>query len=270
MKRRLNILTMAAGAAMTLRSAHAAQTTRMNIVLVMADDVSPDMFSCYAPFTPHGMELASITPNIDRIASEGVAFKTAYASAMCAPSRAMIMTGKYGATTGVMQNAMWMGDSSENVYREHLAFGKMLSDAGYATAIAGKWHAGKQMPYEPEVGFQEYCLWEGAKEVLEVTGKELQKEGFEPVSNSHIVDAYQTLLNLPLERIQEIGKAKTDDYPILYKLVAKELTGKRGAEMLEKLLDRAYGKSIQRTDLTTGGDPLTDINIKVIKSREDE
>ena len=146
-----------------------------NIVLVMADDVSPDLFSCYAPYTPHSTKKAAKTPNIDRLANQGVAFKTAYASAMCGPSRAMIMTGKYGSTTGALQNGLWLNGSRNTIYKDNLAFGKMLSDAGYATAIAGKWHAGSQMPYEAEVGFQEYCLWEGTKEVLAVTGQELKK-----------------------------------------------------------------------------------------------
>ena len=102
MKRRSFISTMAAGAGMPLCSSRAAQPKKMNIVLVMADDVSPDLFSCYAPYTPHGMKLAANTPNIDRIAEEGVGFKTAYAAAMCGPTRAMIMTGKYGSTTGAL------------------------------------------------------------------------------------------------------------------------------------------------------------------------
>ncbi len=149
---------------------------RPNLVLVMADDVSPDMFSCFAPLTPYGMELAAKTPNIDKLAETGVAFKTAYASAMCGPSRAMIMTGKYGTTTGALQNGLWLNDSRNTIYSDHLAFGKMMAEAGYATAIAGKWHAGSQMPHEEVVGFQEYCLWEGPKEVLAVTGRELKKD----------------------------------------------------------------------------------------------
>jgi len=153
----------------------ASAATQPNIVLVMADDVSPDMFSCFAPYTPHGMKLAANTPNIDKLAEAGVAFKTAYAAAMCGPSRAEIMTGKYGAITGALQNAMWLNNCRDRIYKDHLAFGKIMAGAGYATAIAGKWHAGSQMPYEPEVGFQEYCLWEGAKEVLQATGKELKK-----------------------------------------------------------------------------------------------
>tara|TARA_B100000767_G_C19731489_1_gene521893 strand:+ start:59 stop:1549 length:1491 start_codon:yes stop_codon:yes gene_type:complete len=135
-----------------------------NIVLVLLDDVSPEQFSCY------GVQGWGKTPNIDKLATDGVMFKTSYASAMCAPSRVEIMTGAYGNTTGVLQNGMWLGDSRENVYSKHQAFGKLLKDAGYATAIAGKWHAGMQMPYEKAIGFDEYCLWEGLKEIKKLPG----------------------------------------------------------------------------------------------------
>ena len=60
-----------------------------NIVLILADDVSADMFSCY------GQKGSARTPNIDRIAKEGVQFKTCFAPAICAPSRALFMTGVY-------------------------------------------------------------------------------------------------------------------------------------------------------------------------------
>jgi len=74
----------------------------------------------------------------------------------------------------------------------------------------------------------------------------LQKQGYKPVSNSEVKDAYLTMLNLPLSKIMEIAKVENDDYPTLYKLVAKELSGKRGQEMLEKLLDRSVGKPDQK------------------------
>jgi len=174
MNKRIPIFALFLAGWLNLFASHA-QAEQPNIVLILADDVSPDMFSCYAPLTPHGMELAARTPNIDRLAAQGVAFKTAYASAMCGPTRAQIMTGKYGATTGALMNALWLNGCRDTIYQDHLAFGKMMSEAGYATAIAGKWHAGSQMPYELEIGFQEYCLWEGAKEVLHATGRELKK-----------------------------------------------------------------------------------------------
>lgn len=136
-----------------------------NIVLIMLDDVSPDMYCAY------GQPNAAQTPNVDKLAERGVMFKTCYASAMCGPSRVEIMTGLYGTTTGVTQNGLWAGNSRTDVYKDHQAFGKLLKDKGYATAIAGKWHAGMQMPYEKEVGFEEYCLWEGLKEINKLPGK---------------------------------------------------------------------------------------------------
>ena len=143
---------------------YAQKTEQPNILLIMLDDVSPDLYGAY------GLPQAVNTPNVDKLASEGVMFKTCYASAMCGPSRVQIMTGKYGSSTGVTHNSMWLGDSNQNVYKDHQAFGKLLKDAGYATAIAGKWHAGRSMPYEKEVGFEEYCLWESLKEIEKLPG----------------------------------------------------------------------------------------------------
>ena len=140
---------------------------RPNIILILLDDVSPDMFSCYAPFTPKGLEHAAKTPNIDKLAQSGVMFKTCYGAAMCSPSRVELMTGKYANTTGVYHNAMWTRERSYAVLEDYLSFGKILRDAGYATAIAGKWHAGQVMPYEERGGFEEYCIWSQVNEMKE-------------------------------------------------------------------------------------------------------
>ena len=142
----------------------AQKTKQPNILLIMLDDVSPEMYGCY------GLPQAGETPNVDKLAEQGVMFKTCYASAMCAPSRVEIMTGQYGSSTGVTQNGLWLGNSKQDVYKDHQAFGKLLKEAGYATAIAGKWHAGNSMPYEEEVGFEEYCLWESLNEITKLPG----------------------------------------------------------------------------------------------------
>ncbi|MBT3202019.1 MAG: sulfatase-like hydrolase/transferase [Phycisphaerales bacterium] len=140
----------------------ASTNRKMNIVFIMADDVSPEMFSCY------GLRKTN-TPNINRLATDGVMFRTAWASAICAPSRALTMTGRYGNTSGVYQNGLWLG-KSRRLLEQNLSFGKLLKDAGYATAIAGKWHCGVTMPYSKHGGFDEYCLWEGAKEIAKLPG----------------------------------------------------------------------------------------------------
>ncbi len=143
--------------------AHASDA-RPNIVLILADDVSPDMFSVY------GQKGAANTPNIDMLAQRGVAFQTTYASAKCAPSRVGVMTGRYPQQTGVYNNELWIGDSKQNVYSDHISFSRILKDAGYSTAITGKWHAGSQMPYEEVLGFDEYALWESTNEIAKLTG----------------------------------------------------------------------------------------------------
>jgi len=146
-----------------------------NIVLILADDVCADMFSCY------GQPGTASTPNIDRIAGEGVQFRTCFAPAICAPSRALLMTGVYGNRTGVFRNDMWAFDSRGTLFTAQHSWAKLLRQAGYRTAIAGKWHCGAKMPWEPEVGFDEYCLWEGPDKIkshfgVDVIASGLRKE----------------------------------------------------------------------------------------------
>jgi len=86
------------------------------------------------------------------------------------------------------------------------------------------------------------------RKLVSHVNEELKKRGIEPVTKQHVMDCQMLLINLTIEEIQEIANPKTD-YPMLYKLCAKELLGKRGAEMLEKLLDRGIGKATQTIDM---------------------
>ena len=83
------------------------------------------------------------------------------------------------------------------------------------------------------------------RKLISTINKELNEQGFEVAKKQDVVDCYLTLIQLPFSKVQEIAKIDNDDYPFLYKLVAKEMMGKRGADMLEKLLDRSLGKSMQ-------------------------
>jgi len=152
-------------AAMAAPSLCAAPSQKMNIVLIMADDVSPDLYSCY------GSTIAK-TPNIDRMAREGVKFVTAWATAMCSPTRAMVMTGRYAHRTGFYHNALKLPPSGgeADLVRGNLTFGKLLKQAGYATTIAGKWHVTGDSPHSKAGGFDEYSLWEGPKELAALDG----------------------------------------------------------------------------------------------------
>jgi arylsulfatase A-like enzyme len=98
-----------------------------NVVLIIADDVSAD-FSCF--------DGQIQTPNIDRLAQQGVRFENAYVTASsCSPSRCSIITGRYPHNTGAPELHM---DLPEGQFQFPLA----LKDAGYYTAQAGKWHMG--------------------------------------------------------------------------------------------------------------------------------
>jgi hypothetical protein len=105
------------------------------------------------------------------------------------------------------------------------------------------------------------------KKLVSYINEQLKKEGYTVVTKSHILTAYQTLINLPLTKIAEIARKEDDNYPILYKLVAKELLGKRGGEYLDKLLDRIIGKPKQEHELT-GNMTMTDIDLSDLTSTE--
>ncbi len=148
-----------------------ASSKQPNVVLILADDVSPDMFSIY------GQEGTAKTPNIDQIALDGVRMDTCIAPAICGPSRALLMTGVYANTTGAFRNDIWVDGIRGDLYDKFPSWAKTMRGLGYATAIAGKWHAGAQMPYEDAVGFEEYCLWEGPSHILKYKGIDVIKMG---------------------------------------------------------------------------------------------
>lgn len=136
---------------------NAADTHPPNIVLIMADDLGAENLTCYGN-TVHA------TPHLDRMASEGALFNHAYASPVCTPTRAMIMTGLYPNRSGFLERLDSRADvDKNNRLPVHLkTFGHLFQEAGYATAIAGKWHLGhfQKYPDQPNShGFDRHCLW---------------------------------------------------------------------------------------------------------------
>ena len=108
-------------------SAERASRSRPNIIFIMADDHASHAISCY------GSKINS-TPNIDRIAAQGMRFDNCFCTnSICAPSRAVILTGKYSHLNGVRTN-------SERFDGSQQTFPKLLQKAGYHTAMIGKWH----------------------------------------------------------------------------------------------------------------------------------
>jgi len=136
---------------------HAEEASRPNIMLIMADDLSAKELACYG----HARHR---TPHLDELARTGIQFDTCYTACICHPTRFEIMTGQYGCTNGVFHFAGRPGgprpDSHEEQIVNHLTFGKVLQQAGYATAMSGKWQlTGKLPDLVVENGFDEYCMW---------------------------------------------------------------------------------------------------------------
>ncbi|MFD0958197.1 sulfatase family protein [Paenibacillus chungangensis] len=104
-------------------------TKQPNIVFIMSDDHAAHAMSCY------GSKMNE-TPNIDRIANEGMRFNNCFCTnSICAPSRAVIMTGKYNHHCGVRT-------LNEPFDSRQQTVPKLLQEHGYQTAIIGKWHLG--------------------------------------------------------------------------------------------------------------------------------
>ncbi len=89
---------------------------------------------------------------------------------------------------------------------------------------------------------------------------ECKEQGFEQVTLNEIIEAYQFLMNLPLLKVSQIAgdiateKRSGDDsnkYPVVIRMVAAEMMGKRGQEMLKQVLDRAFGQSVEKSESET-------------------
>ncbi|WP_242155640.1 sulfatase-like hydrolase/transferase [Aestuariivivens sediminis] len=124
-----------------------AQPDKPNIVLIMADDLG---FECISANGGTSYQ----TPNIDRLVSQGMRFENCHAQPLCTPSRVQIMTGKYN-----VRNYTKFGELD----RGEITFGNYFKQAGYKTAIAGKWQLGKEADSPQHFGFDQSCLWQQSK-----------------------------------------------------------------------------------------------------------
>ena len=111
------------------------------------------------------------TPNIDRIAAEGVRFANCYAPPVCAPSRVQLLTGRYPFRTGWYLHhdaAFYRGGGFD--WKRETSVARVLRDAGYVTGMAGKWQV-NHLYDEPDAirqhGFQESLVWPGSIEHLD-------------------------------------------------------------------------------------------------------
>jgi arylsulfatase len=112
--------------------------TKPNIIVILADDLGYGDLGCYGHPT-------ILTPNLDKMASEGMRFTQFYVGAsVCTPSRAALLTGRLAIRTGIYgdKRSVFFPNSSGGLPLKEITIAEMLKTKGYATGIIGKWHLG--------------------------------------------------------------------------------------------------------------------------------
>jgi arylsulfatase A-like enzyme len=139
---------LAAAFALALLAAPAAAAPRPNVLIFLADDLG------WADVGFHGQKYIE-TPSIDRIAREGVELSRFYTTPICSPTRAALMTGRDPIRLGVVY-AVILPWSNNGIHPDERFMPESFRDAGYQTALIGKWHLGHaQQTYHPnQRGFE--------------------------------------------------------------------------------------------------------------------
>ena len=146
------------------------EVKRPNIIFMMTDDHTTQAMSCY------GGRLIQ-TPNMDRIASEGIQFDNCYAvNALSGPSRACILTGKFSHMNGFIDNASTFNGDQQT-------FPKLLQQVGYQTALIGKWH----LISKPQ-GFDYWSILSGQHEQGDYYTPDFLENGVPVTEQGYVTD----------------------------------------------------------------------------------
>jgi arylsulfatase A-like enzyme len=184
-----------------------------NIVFVLADNVGWGDLSCYGGTTA--------TPRIDKVASEGIRFNNYTVESQCTPTRTAIMTGRQSVRCGTYTVVPGHGKLGLTPWEYTIA--ELLSDAGYATSLYGKWHLGDtegRLPTDQgfdewwgyknsadECGFTSYATYNA---IVKAKGLESPKiwEGFKGENSSAVRELDMEVRPL----LDELIVAKATDY----------------------------------------------------------
>ncbi|MFB7214048.1 sulfatase [Streptomyces sp. NPDC056255] len=133
------------------RAATGRTSGRPNILVILADDLAWTDLSCY-----HSPNIK--TPNLDKLAAQGVRFTDAYAgSSTCSPTRISLYTGRYPGRVRAGLDEPIQEEATVGLEPTHPTLASLLRDAGYTTAMIGKWHCGFLPDYSPtKSGWEEF------------------------------------------------------------------------------------------------------------------
>ena len=173
-----------------------------NFVIVFTDDLGYGDLGAYGHPTIH-------TPNLDRMAQEGMKFTQFYSAAsVCTPSRAALLTGRLPIRSGMTSDArrVLFPDSKYGIPTEEITLAEALKAKGYATGAVGKWHLGHHAQYLPtKNGFDLYYGIPYSNDMDRVVGGEWLEPFWEPKPE---------YWNVPLMRDEEIVERPADQFTI--------------------------------------------------------
>ena len=130
------------------------QGKKPNIVWLVVDDLGfGDLGGVYGG----GAHIGAATPNINKLASEGLALTSTYSQPTCTPTRSAMMTGRLPMRTGLIRPILAGDTLTKNPWQGEKSVATILSKSGYHTILTGKWHTGELKGMRPfEVGFDEF------------------------------------------------------------------------------------------------------------------
>jgi arylsulfatase A len=148
--RQLAVVAALAALSLAAQVTEAATAAHPNIIFILADDYGIAGMGCYGG--------AYKTPNLDTLAAGGTRFEYCFSAPLCAPSRALCMFGRYSFRTGVTDNGLGAAATPQ----KEVCIAKVLKQAGYTTAVAGKWTQLRYFDTEEDGqkwGFDEFMIW---------------------------------------------------------------------------------------------------------------
>ena len=218
-------------------------TSKPNIIYILADDLGIGDVSCYGSDN-------NKTPIIDQLAKTGLRFTNSYTAPLCGPSRAMILTGRYGFRTGAVNQDMVGKIKPQN----EVLIPTVLKTAGYVTSLTGKWSQFSLTP--SDFGFDDYITFSGSGDYWSTekkksenyiengVNKKLDSLTYMPdLMHNHLVDFITTNKNKPFFLYYSMVH--------VHALIQRTPDSKPGSDLYEDntaYMDKLVGKLLQTLD----------------------